>query len=108
MSIIEKQAELGRTLFQINVNTLRGLFEVQRDNVEKYLELNRSYAGNLSGVDGIGGFVALQRDYNESIWNGIRDAAQTGTDLVKEAVEETGQAYQAAYSQQDETDAVEE
>ena len=60
MSILEKQAELGRTLYQINSDAMRAFFEFQRENVEKYLELNRSYADKLPETQGVSEFVALQ------------------------------------------------
>ena len=97
MSIIEKQVELGRTLFQINMSTTRSFFEIQRDNVEKYIELNRSYADSLPEVKGVGDFISLQRDYSESLWSGFRESVQVQTDLVKEALEDSGVAVKSAF-----------
>jgi len=97
MSIIEKQADLGRTLLQINANTLRGIFESQGENASKYFELNRSYAEKLPEVKGISDFFALQREYNESIWMGIRTSVEAQTELVKEAIEESGDAIKTAF-----------
>lgn len=97
MTIIERQAELGRSLFQINADTLRGFFEAQRDNTQKYFELNRSYVGKLPEVRDIGSYMAMQRDYNESLWSGIRSSVESQTALLKEALEETGSALKKAF-----------
>lgn len=97
MSIISKQIELGKKLVQININTLRGFAELQRDGIERYFELNRGYGDKLPQVKDISGFVALQRDYSESMWTGFRSSIQSQASLVKEAFSETGAALKATY-----------
>lgn len=105
MSIIAKQTELGRTLFQINANTLREFTSLQRDNIGRYVELNKSYGQKLPEIRSIGDFVALQRDYNESVWNGLKDSVSEQTTLAKSALEETGTALKSAFSAKEETEA---
>ena len=106
MSILEKQAELGRTLYQINSDAMRAFFEFQRENVEKYLELNRSYADKLPETQGVSEFVALQKDYNETIWNGVKESVQTQAELLKGTLEETGEALKTAFTPAEEDDEV--
>lgn len=102
MSIRDRQVELGKNLFQINANTLRALAELGRDNVEKYFELNASYWEKLPEVDGLTGFVELQREYNESIWESMKESAQSQADLLKDALEESGDALKAAFTPDEE------
>ena len=104
MSIIEKQTELGRTLFQINTSTLREYTSMQRDNIGKYVELNKTYGQKLPEVKSISDFVSLQRDYNESIWNGLKESVSEQATLVKGALEETGTALKTAFSKADEAE----
>jgi hypothetical protein len=106
MSIRDRQIELGKNLFQINANTLRGLAELGRDNVEKYFELNASYWEKLPEVGGFTGFVELQREYNESMWEGVKESAQSQADLFKDALEESGDALKAAFAQEEEEEEV--
>ena len=44
MSIIEKQVQLGRELFEINAATMRRLFELQSEGVKRYFETNQEFA----------------------------------------------------------------
>jgi len=97
MNIIEKQTELGRTLFQINTNTVREYAQMQRENVEKYFELNRSYTEKLPEIRDMGSFMELQREYNETLWNGVRESVKGQTELLKTAMEDTGKAFQEVF-----------
>ncbi len=97
MNIIEKQTELGKTLFQINTNTVREYAQLQRENIEKYFELNRSYTEKLPEIRDLGTFMELQREYNETLWNGVRESVKEQTELLKTAMEDTGKAFQDAF-----------
>ena len=92
MNFIEKQAELGRTLFEINQNTLTELVKTSQENFRKYFELNNEFGQRLPEVKDIATFTELQREYGETLWNGVREATQTQTEILKSAVEETGEA----------------
>ena len=102
MNMIEKQAELGRTLFEINTSTMREYAEMQRSNLEKYLELNRSFAKKLPEIRDIATFMELQRVYNENLWSGVRESVQEQTELFKGAVEGSGEAVRTVFSQEEE------
>ena len=97
MSVIDKQVNLGKNLYQINANTLRGIAELQRDNVEKYFELNKAYVEQLPSVDSFKAFVELQREYNQNIWDGVKSTVKTQSDIVREALEESGQVLKKAF-----------
>ena len=47
MSILERQADFGRTLFEINQNTFQELFQSTQQNVAKYFELNSEFSQKL-------------------------------------------------------------
>jgi hypothetical protein len=100
--MIEKQTELGQTLFQINTSTLRALAEHQGQNIRNYVELNQEYGSKLSTISSVTDFLALQREYNASIWNGFKTSVGTQAGTVKNAVEETGAAFRVAFSQVEE------
>jgi hypothetical protein len=102
MSVLDKQAELGKNLYQINANTLRGLAELQRDNVEKYFELNKAFAEKLPEVNSFTSFFELQREYNQNIWEGVKASVQSRTEIVRGALEETGEVFRAAFKPEDE------
>jgi len=106
MSMIEKQTELGRTLFQINTSTLRALAEHQGQNINKYVELNQDYGSKLSTLSSVSDFLALQREYNSSFWNGVRTSVSAQAGTVKNALEETGAAFKVAFNQVEEVTTV--
>ena len=98
MTIIEKQTQLGRSLFQINTSTLRELASLQRENFGKYVQLNQEFGKKLPEVDSVSSFLSLQREYNETLWSGMRSAMNSQSQVLKAAVEETGAAFTSAYS----------
>lgn len=102
MSSKDTQTTLGKNLFQINANTLRGMAELQRDNIEKYFELNANYWERIGEVGEFTDFFELQRDYNESMWNGFKESVQSQTGLIKDALEESSGAVKAAFIKEEE------
>ena len=73
MSMIEKQAKLGRELLELNVDTVRKFAELSSENFRKYMELNQNYAEKLPEIREVSAFVELQRDYGQSLWEGVRE-----------------------------------
>ncbi len=98
MNIIEKQTELGRSIFEINTSTLKELVSLQRQNIEKYFETNRTFSEKLPEVKDISSFVSLQREYGETLWNNVKEAVETQNGIVREAFEETRHALQKAFT----------
>lgn len=97
MSMIEKQAKLGRELLELNVDTVRKFAELSSENFRRYMELNQSYAQKLPEVREVGAFVELQRDYGQSLWDGVRDDFKARGDIVRTAVEHTGSLIRGAF-----------
>ena len=98
MNIIEKQAELGRSLYEINANTFKELAALQRENFESYIETNRTFGEKLPAIKGISEFVELQREYGETLWNNARKAVESQNDILRSAFEDTSEAMRAAFT----------
>ncbi|XOV90414.1 MAG: phasin family protein [Pseudomonadota bacterium] len=98
MNMIERQSELGKSLFEINTNTLKELANLQKENVEKYFETNRSFGERLPEVKSVSDFLALQREYGETLWNNTREAVETQTEIVRGAFAETTDALKTAFN----------
>lgn len=98
MNMIERQSELGKSLYEINTTTLKELVSLQRENVEKYFETNRTFGERLPEVKSVSDFIALQREYGETLWNNTREAVETQTDIVRGAFAETTDALKTAFN----------
>jgi len=98
MNVLQKQVEMGRALFEINQNTVQELARTQQDNFKKYFELNNDFSKRLPEVTDISSFVELQREYNETLWGGIKDTTRGQVDVIKTAVEESGEAVRKAFT----------
>jgi Phasin protein len=97
MSIIERQSELGKSIFEINTNTLKELATLQRENFEKYFSTNRSYGEKLPEIKDVSSFVSLQREYGETLWGNVREAVETQNGILRGAFEETRVALEKAF-----------
>ena len=98
MSMIEKQVQLGRELFEINAATVRRLFELQTEGVKQYFETNQEFAAKLPEVKDVASFVELQREYGETLWSNTQERMQSGGEVVREAVEHAGAAMRSAFT----------
>jgi hypothetical protein len=98
MNMIEKQSKLGKSIFEINTNTLKELASLSKDNIGKYFEANRAYGEKLPEIKDVSSFVSLQREYTESMWSGVKDAVSAHNGIIKGAFEETRHAFENAYT----------
>ena len=108
MNNIEKQVSLGRSLYQINTNTLSEMAELGRKNFEQYFEVNRSFGEKLPEVRELGSFLGLQREYGETLWNNAREAMESQSAILQSAFSDARDAIQAAFSAKDEVEVVAE
>ena len=102
MSIIERQAELGKSLYEINTSTLKNLAELQRTNVEKYFAVNQTFGERLPEVREVGTLFSLQREYGETLWNNAREAMELQNGILRTAFESSREALQTAFTQEEE------
>ena len=98
MNIIEKQTELGKSLYAINSSTMKEYMTMQRTNFEKYIEVNREFGSRLPEIKDITSVVELQREYTETMWAQAKEAVEAQTDLLKGAFVETRDALKTAYT----------
>ena len=98
MNMIEKQAKLGRELYEINSNVMSELFELGRKNVEQHFAVNRTFGEKLPEVREISTFFELQREYGETLWNNARNAVEAQGAILGEAFNDTREAVQSAFT----------
>ena len=101
MNPIEKQAQLVRELFELNTATVRQITELSTENFKKYMELNQDYAQKLPEVRDISTFVELQREYGQSLWEGLREDLSARGTIARDAVEQTGGLIRGAFSSEE-------
>ena len=96
MNAFEKSAQVSRELFEINAETVRKFTELSAENFKKYLELNQDYMQKLPEVRELGTFVELQREYGQSLWQGMQDDLKARGEIIREAMETTGGVFRSA------------
>lgn len=96
MNFFEKQADFGRTIFEINQNMFQELMSKNQENLQKYFEMNSEFGKKLPEVRDVTTFVELQREYGETLWNGVREGTEAQAEILRGAVEETGNAFRKA------------
>jgi hypothetical protein len=101
MNPIEKQAQLVRELFELNTATVQQITELSTENFKKYMELNQDYAQKLPEVRDISTFVELQREYGQSLWEGLREDLSARGTIARDAVEQTGGLIRGAFSSEE-------
>ena len=101
MSRIEKGAQLGRELFDLNNSTWTKIVELGNENFKKYVELNQSYVAKFPEVSDVSSFVELQRSYGQDLWQGVQSDLQSRGEIVREAVEQTGGLVRGVFSDDD-------
>lgn len=105
MSVLERQVNLSRELFEINTGTVRRLVELQTEGVRKYFEMNQDFAKKLPEIKDVSSFVELQRDYGQAVWEGIQDNLKAGGEVVREAVENAGSLVRDTFTPETEEEA---
>lgn len=98
MNMMEKQAELGKSLYEINTSTLSEMAELSRKNIEQYFEVNRTFGEKLPEIREISSFMELQREYVETLVNNTREAFESQNEILKSAFADTRDAFQTAFS----------
>jgi len=105
MNFFEKQAELGRKLFDINLNTVSELIRTQQEGMIKYLECNTQYGEKLPEVSDVTSAMELSREYGESVWSNLRASTEAQASIVRSAMEEAGEAVRSSFKVETEASA---
>lgn len=98
MGILQKQADFGRTIFEINQNAIQESFRTQQENWQKYFEMNSAFSQRLPEVTDISTFVELQREYGSTLWEKTKEATQNQAGIVKFAIAEAGEAARKVFN----------
>ena len=98
MSVFEKQATLGKELFDINTDVTRRMVEITGEGVKQYFDTNQEFAKKLAEVRDITSFVELQREYGSTLYSGVNERMQTRGEVMKEAVERSAAALRTAFN----------
>lgn len=98
MNLLQKQAELSRTLFEINMKTAQEIFKTQQEDVNKYFELYSEFGKKLPEIRDVTSFVELQREYGEGLWKNVRESGETQVGILRSALEETGDAVRSVFT----------
>jgi hypothetical protein len=96
-NIVERQTELSKSLYEINSGTIKGLAELQRENLEKYFETNKTFGERLPEVKSVSDFLELQREYGQTLWTNARTAFESQNEIVRSAIEDTTEAFKDAF-----------
>lgn len=97
MKILERQTELGRSLYEINTSTLRNYVRLQLDSVHKYLETNRDFGNRIAQVDHFSTLAQVQREYSEILFQNAFEAVEAQNQVLEDALNHTKDAFQAAF-----------
>lgn len=103
MNILEKQAELGRKLFDINMNAVSELIKTQQDGMLAYLESNTEYGKKLPEIKDVTTAMEMSREYGETVWSNFRSSSEAQVSIVRSAMEEAGEAVRASFKPEGET-----
>ena len=98
MNPMEKQMQLGRDLMELNSEWFRKLAEFDTKSFSDYVQFNQDFAGRLPEVKDIQGFVDLQREYGEQLWNGAQEALKTRGELLQDAFNANNEKIRNAFN----------
>lgn len=98
MNIMQKQADFGRTLFEINQNAMQEMIRTQQENIQKYFAMNTAFGQRLPEIRDVATFMEMQREYGATLWTNIKESTQSQAGILKSAVEETGEAVRKVFA----------
>ncbi len=98
MTMMEKQAELGRKLFEINMSAASELIKTQQEGLKTYFESNSEYGRKLPEIKDLATAMEMSKEYSETMYATLRTSAEAQASIVKSAMEEAGAAMQASFS----------
>ncbi len=99
MNFFERQSQLSRTLFEINMQTMSEIVKAQQEDMRKYLEVNADFTRKLPAVQDVSTFVELQREYGETVWENFKTSSEAQANILRSAIAEAGQAVRGTFSE---------
>ncbi len=101
MNIIERQTELSKSLFAINSTAVKAYVSMQKENLERYFEVNREFGTRLPEIKDVSSVIELQKEYGETLWNNAKEALQAQNELLTATFNETKEAVKSAYTSEE-------
>ena len=98
MNVFERQADVGRQLFEVNTSWWRKLAEFDSETFRRYVEFNQDFAKRLTEVKDLQSFTELQREYGESLWSGAQDAIKERNEMLRDVAEANGELLRGMFS----------
>ena len=98
MNPFEQQMKLGRDLMELNANWFRKLAEFDSRNFSDYVKFNQDFASRLPDVSDVQGFVDLQREYGEQIWNSTQETLKARGEMLRDAFNANNETIRKAFS----------
>jgi predicted flap endonuclease-1-like 5' DNA nuclease len=98
MKPMERQSQVTRELYRINVETVKQLVGLSGKGITRYLTLNADYLGKLANRPGPLRFLELQRSYGESLFTGFREDAEQSARIVSTALERSSRTLLSAWT----------
>lgn len=98
MNLMERQMQLGRDLMELNSEWFRKIAEFDAENLNKYVSLNQDFATRLTEVRDMQGFMDLQREYGEQLWNGTQEALQSRGEMLQQVADANGELMRNAFT----------
>ncbi len=98
MNTMEKQMQLGRDLMELNSEWFRKITEFDSKSFSDYVQFNQDFAGRLPEVKDIQGFVDLQREYGEQLWNGAQETLKTRGEMLQDAFNANNETIRKAFN----------
>ena len=90
MNPIERGQSFVKELNELNVNAFTKYFEIQREALEQYVDLNRTRFAALRDVKDVDTFVSAQRDYYAAIQKNVTSTIEKQVELARTNFEATG------------------
>lgn len=103
MNLIERQSQVTRELYEINVDTMQQLASLTREGIARYVSLNTDYLQKLGDRPGPAEWLELQQSYGASLLEGWRQDAEQGGRIMSSALERATSALRHAWSDAAET-----
>ncbi|MGI9322950.1 MAG: hypothetical protein ACR2PJ_05140 [Pseudomonadales bacterium] len=98
MNLVDRQTQLGKSLFEINTQVLAETAELARKNAEQYFETNRTFGERLPEVREVSSLFSLQREYGQTLWNNAKAAFQAQGAILQAAMGGTREALETAFT----------
>ncbi len=104
MDQLEKQLKLARDLMELNTEGFRKLADFDSNNFNSFVELNRDFVSKLPEVKDVEGFIGLQREYGEKLWNSTQDAVTARGELLREVFDDGNTRIRKAFRSESEAE----